>query len=31
MKENNIGKITQIIGSVIDIRFEEDLPSCIMP
>jgi F-type H+-transporting ATPase subunit beta len=27
MKENNIGKITQIIGSVIDIRFEEDLPS----
>ncbi|NLL73090.1 MAG: F0F1 ATP synthase subunit beta [Clostridiales bacterium] len=27
MKDKNIGKITQIIGSVIDIRFEDDMPS----
>lgn len=27
MKDRNTGKITQIIGSVIDIRFEDDMPS----
>jgi F-type H+-transporting ATPase subunit beta len=27
MNSKNIGKITQIVGSVIDVRFEADLPS----
>ena len=31
MTVQNKGRITQIIGAVIDIRFEGELPSCIMP
>ncbi|HZW98412.1 MAG TPA: F0F1 ATP synthase subunit beta, partial [Bacillota bacterium] len=27
MAEKNIGKILQIIGSVVDVKFEDDLPA----
>ena len=27
MSKKNIGKVTQITGAVVDVRFEEDLPN----